>query len=309
MDKIDITVICLAYNHEKFIGRALEGFINQKTKYKYEILVHDDASTDSTKTIIESFQKQYPELVFPFFEEENQYSNPNSLFVRDILIKNARGRYIAFCDGDDYWIDENKLEMEVDALEQNTNVNICATRTLLETNGKINGEVRPKDHDCIIPFEEVVDGGGDYVGTASLVFRKSIFDNYPVPERIGTLDYIMQMCGSIKGGMYYIDTPTSVYRWFTKGSWTRKTRWNLKVKTDTYSGIVVALNHINDFTNHAYEEVINKKIKHFSFEVLFANDDYKTMKTAEYIDLYKKTPFTRKIKKKIQNLLVKFSKK
>lgn len=308
MSEIDVTILCLAYNHERYIKDALEGFIKQKTKYKFEILIHDDASTDSTKSIIESYQKQYPDLVFPYYEEVNQYSNPNSLFVRDILIKNARGRYIAFCDGDDYWTDEQKLEKQIDVLEKYQDINICACSTLIESNGNITGSVSPMDHDGVLTFEQVVNGGGDYVGTASLVFRKKIFDNYPVPERIGTLDYIMQMCGSINGGMYYINTPTCVYRRLTPGSWTRKTRLDLKTKAKTYSDIVNALKKIDAYTDNKYKDVIDEKIRRFEFEILFANDDYKKMKSDHYIDLYKEIPLKRKIKKRILKIMIKFHK-
>lgn len=308
MNEIDVTIICLCFNHEKYIAKTLEGFLNQKTKYKFEIIIHDDASTDSSRKIIESFHEKYPNLIYPYYETKNQYTNPNSFFVRNLINNKARGRYIAFCDGDDYWIENDKIERQVIVLDNYKNIDICACETLVEFNGKIIDKISPSKTENVLSFENVVNGGGDYVGTASLMFRKKLFDNYPVPERIGTLDYIMQMCGSINGGMYYINKPMCVYRKLTNGSWTRNTRFDLALKVKTYNDIILALKRIDEFTNNSYKEIIDKKIKEFTFEILFAKSDYKKMKSTEFVDLYNKVSFKRKIKKILLDLYLKIRK-
>lgn len=118
MDKdILVSVICTAYNHEKYIKYALDGFIMQKTDFKYEILINDDASTDNTAQIIKDYEYKYPELIKAIYQQENQYSKRKS--ITGLLLEKASGQYLAFCEGDDYWIDENKLQKQVDFLKSN----------------------------------------------------------------------------------------------------------------------------------------------------------------------------------------------
>ena len=100
MDEIMVSIICTAYNHEKYIRDALDGFVSQKTNFKFEILVNDDASTDRTAEIIREYEMKYPDLMRPVYQTENQYSKGVRI-SHDILIPRARGKYLAYCEGDD----------------------------------------------------------------------------------------------------------------------------------------------------------------------------------------------------------------
>lgn len=115
---IMVSVICTAYNHEKYIVKCLDGFINQKTNFKFEVLINDDASTDNTAKIIREYETMYPDIIKPFYQEKNLYSQKIPI-TKSILFPNCRGKYIALCEGDDYWTDENKLQSQFDALENN----------------------------------------------------------------------------------------------------------------------------------------------------------------------------------------------
>ena len=98
--KIEVSVVCLTYNQEKYVGKMLESLVKQKTNFEYEILVHDDASTDDTQKIISDYAEKYPELIRPILQKENQFSkgiNPNIKFN----YPRVRGKYIAYCEGDD----------------------------------------------------------------------------------------------------------------------------------------------------------------------------------------------------------------
>ncbi len=113
-----VSICCISYNHEKYIKDAIEGFLLQKTTFPIEIIIHDDASNDNTVNIIREYEKKYPDLFEAIYQVENQYSKgikplPNFVFPK------ARGKYIALCEGDDYWIDPYKLQKQVDFLESN----------------------------------------------------------------------------------------------------------------------------------------------------------------------------------------------
>ncbi|RDU58582.1 glycosyltransferase [Helicobacter sp. MIT 99-5507] len=114
-----LTIICITYNHKDFITRAIEGFLEQETNFAFEIFIHDDCSDDGTKEIIESYATKYPNIIKAFYEEENQYKKgANGRYFFGELSKMAR-KYIALCEGDDYWNDSKKLQLQVDFLENN----------------------------------------------------------------------------------------------------------------------------------------------------------------------------------------------
>ena len=120
MDKnpVLLSICCITYNHENYISQAIEGFLAQKTSFNFEIIIHDDASTDATASIVKKYEQEHPNLIKAIYQTENQYSKgikPWPNFVFPI----ARGKYIALCEGDDYWTDPYKLQKQVDFLEAN----------------------------------------------------------------------------------------------------------------------------------------------------------------------------------------------
>lgn len=123
-DRLLVSIECLTYNHEPYIAQTLDGFLMQKTNFPFEVIVHDDASTDKTADIICEYEKKFPKIIKPIYETENQYSKHDGSLAR-IVNAALKGKYVAMCEGDDYWIDENKLQMQVDFLERNPEYGMC----------------------------------------------------------------------------------------------------------------------------------------------------------------------------------------
>lgn len=172
-DGIVVSVYCLAYNHEQYIRDALEGFVRQKTNFRYEVLVHDDASTDNTPAIIREYAQKYPDIIKPIFQTENQYSKGVKI-LPEIIHPKSSGRYIAFCEGDDYWCDENKLQRQVDFLETHQEgYSACVhnTKVLDCRNGETYLKNRSrKDRD--LTFRQVVKYGSSEFQASSLMLRR-----------------------------------------------------------------------------------------------------------------------------------------
>lgn len=122
-----VSICCITYNHEPYIVQTLDGFLMQKTSFPFEILIHDDASTDRTADIIREYEKKFPKIIKPIYQKENQYSKGNRDILASFVYPRAKGKYIALCEGDDYWIDENKLQMQVNFLENNPEYGMCYT--------------------------------------------------------------------------------------------------------------------------------------------------------------------------------------
>jgi glycosyltransferase involved in cell wall biosynthesis len=120
-----VTVICTSFNHESFIRECLDGFVLQKTTFPFEVIVHDDASTDSTQQIVKEYQSKHPRLFNNIYQTENQFTKKEVNIWIDIMFPKARGKYIAICEGDDYWTDPYKLQKQVDFLENNSDFSLC----------------------------------------------------------------------------------------------------------------------------------------------------------------------------------------
>lgn len=120
-----VSICCITYNHVNYLRDAIEGFLMQETSFPFEIIIHDDASTDGTSEIIQEYSNKYPELFVTILQKENQWSKGGgSIYVRFVYPR-AKGKYIALCEGDDYWTDPLKLQKQVDFLEANEEYIVC----------------------------------------------------------------------------------------------------------------------------------------------------------------------------------------
>lgn len=221
MDRPLVSISCITYNHNLYIRECIEGFLLQKTTFPLEILIHDDASTDGTKEIIKEYENNYPEIIKPIYEAENQWSKGR----RGSMIFNfprALGKYIALCEGDDYWIDEFKLQKQVDFLEKNERYSATVHQTELLTSEHSNKArlISPYKNDLDLDLEELI--RECYFHTSSLVFRKSIFDNVSnYPSKIVSIDRALFLLCGVRGSIKYFNNNMSVYRRHNNGfsSW------------------------------------------------------------------------------------------
>lgn len=223
MKGIEVTVYCLAYNHEKYIRTALEGFINQKTNFKYEVIVHDDASTDGTADIIREYEKKYPDIIKPIYQKENQHSKGTKI-INTFILPKAQGKYIASCEGDDYWTDPLKLQKQYDALESHPECSLSTHRVQCSNEDDTpNSRIIPEDsynlHSSrIVDEKELLElyflKGGYPFHTSSYFYRKKIlFENVDLVRDVGTLRKCL-----INGSVYYLEETMSVRRLFTVGN-------------------------------------------------------------------------------------------
>ena len=209
-----VSVRCITYNQKKFIGQALDSFLMQKTNFPFEVVVHDDASTDGTANIIREYEKKYPLIIKPIYEEENQWSKPNNALGR-IVNAALRGKYVAICEGDDYWIDENKLQMQVDFLEKNSDYGMCYTKAnvyIQKEQNFHNGTVGA----AFDSFDDLV-LKGNRVPTLTTVYRRDLLDRYWQEVQPGTRgwlmgDYPLWLYFAHESKIKFFNHVTSVYR-------------------------------------------------------------------------------------------------
>lgn len=296
MDDIMVSVICMAYNHENYIRDALEGFVKQKTNFPFEVLVHDDASTDSTADIIREYQRKYPHIIKPIFQTENQYSKGVKTFNMYVRPR-ITGRYVALCEGDDYWTDEFKLQKQFDILEAHPEVDGCTHKVekRCATNGKVMGYIAPLSKTGVIPTEDVIRGGGEYLGTNSLMYRKEILEmNYKFRKAL-SLDYVTQISISLRGGVFYSSDCMSVYRVGAVGSWTNRMRKNPHMLNTVSEEIISMLECLDEETDYMYHNIIEKTILERECNIAVRNGDFIALLSKPLKECFFSFPLQKKV--------------
>ncbi len=294
---IMVSIVCDAYNHERYIADALEGFIMQKTNFAFEILVHDDASTDRTAEIIRDYERRYPDLIKPIYETENQYSKRDGSLVR-IQYGRVKGKYTAVCEGDDYWTDPLKLQKQFDAMERNPQVDMCAHKAkwIDDRTKQMLRIFPPIDEPRILTPEEVIYGGGGFLATNSLFYRSTINQNPPRFIRAWPIDYTLQIYGALRGGILFLNDVMSVYRYMTRGSWSESVSAHTGKLIEWWNKDSEMLDILNEETKGRFAETISKQKKKYVWNKLILTNQCKEMLNETYREFYRKLSTEEKIK-------------
>ncbi len=249
------------YNQANYIRDCIEGILMQKTTFPVRVVIFDDASTDGTREIVKEYENKYPNLIAGFYPKKNTYKKPER---REAVKPRNKFRnvskYIAFCEGDDYWIDPLKLQKQVDFMEANPDCSLCSheTKVIFMDNSeedyimKIKGVQEPTKY----TVDEYIQGRASGFWTVSQIFKKEILTELPnwfykAPFR----DLPLKLIAGTRGKMGYIPETMSVYRRAIPNSWSamhQTLEWNLKHIRDR--------NYIYDsfdkYTNYEYHDLI-----------------------------------------------------
>ncbi len=260
MEQPLVSVCCLAYNHETYIEQALNGVLAQKTEFPFEIIIHDDASTDKTADIIRKYAEKYPFIIKPIYQSENQYSK-DSRVLKHFLFPKAQGKYIALLECDDYWTDPNKLQKQVSYMEAHSECSGTFHAANWLVDEKIVRNDRHFDHECDVTPQQVILGGGEYCATASLCFRAQYAMDYPEFRQMDEIcDYSLQILLSLRGRMHYFPEIMSCYRFERSGSWSSSMKEDREKRYHALRQTVQWLKQLDRDTNHQYETEIYYKI-------------------------------------------------
>lgn len=245
-----VTIRCITYNHVAFLSDALDGFLSQITPFRFEIIVHDDASTDGTSDIVRTYAEKFPHIIVPIIQEENQFSKRNGGMKKAINPK-IRGKYVALCEGDDYWTDPYKLKKQIEYMESHPQCSMTFHAVNYEQDGTIIKNDRITSEETDISAEDVISGGGKFVATPSICCKSEDFLNYPEFRCIADIgDYPLQVLLAATGNVHYFPEIMGTYRVMSSGSWSEKQK-NVH-------------NHIRHIENQiswlaAYDEYSNKQ--------------------------------------------------
>lgn len=229
-----VSIICITYNHVRFIRDALDGFVMQKTNFPFEILVHDDASTDGTADVIREYEAKYPDLFRCVYQTENQWGKKDP--CKDFLFPMVQGKYVALNEGDDYWTDENKLQKQVDFMESHPDFSVCFHPVTVhwDDNSKPDS-IFPSEKNRFYKTELILDDllKRNFIQTNSVLYRWR-FHQDPLslmPDDILPGDWFLHLLHAQVGKIGFLNDVMSVYRRHRGGIWTeaeQTSRWFIR---------------------------------------------------------------------------------
>ena len=294
---IGVSILCLAYNHEQFIADAIDGFLMQKTSFPFEIIIHEDASTDGTANIIRTYEEKYPGIIKPIYQTENQYSKGININT-EFMLPLAKGKYVALCDGDDYWTDPLKLQKQYDALESHPDCLMCLHKVL-----DYNALAEEKQKKKYLPklnlqsgvvssdtFFDIV-GNGDFFNEVCYFFNAEAYkeyqSSYPKFAQLymknKTDDMPMLLYFGNKANVYYISDKMAVYRRFNVGSWSSsQTKKSKEQMAAFFKNSVEAIDEFHKFSNNTHASQMNYIRRFFQFNYFASTEQYREMLSSEF---------------------------
>ena len=258
-----VAIHCLVYNHEPYLRDCFEGFVMQQTNFPFVAIVHDDASTDGSAAIIREYEAKYPHIFKPIYETENQYSKRDGSLEKIMFgaIDASGAKYVAMCEGDDYWTDPLKLQKQVDFLEANIEYSICFhnVSTLIQKTGEVKDEFLVRDMPERSTIWDLAEG--NYIHTPSVVYRRDLlsFDKLKLLLPCLPLDYVVWMLLAENGPIFKINEYMAMYR-YGSGFWESSSVMKRHVLTlCTLSKLSVIL--------QTYQTVLKNQIKKIQDEL------------------------------------------
>lgn len=282
---IVVSVICLAYNHEKYIKECLDSIINQITTFKFEVVINDDASTDDTANIIEEYEKKYPELIKAIYQKENQYSQGVAI-IEEKMLDYASGKYVAFCECDDKWTDLKKLQRQYEYMEKHPECSMCVHNTVIHdlsgTQNDVNFNSWNKEH--ILTQEEVFMAWK--VHTSSYFVRKE--DAYRPKEfrKYWFGDYVRLTLAYTEGNIVALPYIMSQYNYGVKTGALHAVDYSkLQERKAQVLSRKDFLENLNKRTQKRFSKIIDKRIRLTTLEAdtLYEKDVIKYSKNKSEI--------------------------
>lgn len=261
---IEVSIICIVFNHAKFIQKTMEGFLMQKTKFPYEIIIHDDASTDGTVEILQEYQRQYPDKIHLLLEKENQYSKGKGILK--LCFPEVKGKYIAITDGDDEWIYDRKLQEQYNLMEKNPNISFCFHNVIKKNMQTGEQEEQIKDmRSGILNKKEIILEPQGRAPTTSFFFRSEYIGEIPEFSYCASVeDDPIRFYYACKGEIFYIDKIWAIRNFMHEESW----NYQMRDKSFEIRYIKKYLKYLVEFNNYSkrkYDIFLQEKIYYLCF--------------------------------------------
>ena len=292
-----VSVLCTAFNHEQYIRQTLQSFVDQQTDFPFEVLVNDDQSSDGTAEVIREFAEKYPAIIRPFYQEENLFSRGIDIY-HTVFYPAARGKYVAMCEGDDYWTDNTKLQRQADFLEAHPEYAACVHNTMMHfcDGSRPDTPHRNPGGDCDVEMDKLIPGLEDAYHYSSLMAKKEIIsvrpEFYYVGDSFGFTDYPEALWLRLHGPIHYIDRIMSVYRLNSNAAaWSSGVDGQYDKLVTFLTGKAAMLEAFRSYCPEEYRPLLEEYILRRKFELLYTQGRDREQRKPPYRELLRAMPF------------------
>ncbi|MGN1014135.1 MAG: glycosyltransferase family 2 protein [Butyricicoccus sp.] len=299
MDDIMVSVLTTAYNHAPYIRQTMDSILAQKTKFRFELLIHDDASTDGTADIIREYAERYPDTIHAILQTENQYSQGKNVY--EFFKPITRGKYIAQCEGDDFWCDEYKLQKQVDYMEQHPECVYCFSNSYnVDLESRRISMQTPVKESRVFSSREILAAPEVFLATASTLYPAKLSAELPKELLAGEAgDVPLRNFLMTKGNAYGFADYMVCYRVMTPGSWSDRMRVGKKTVTPAVlqaNDAYISYYHAFDtYTDGMYHEELMPKLWKRIVRKIKLERDWSVLKQEPYRSYYAHLPARKRV--------------
>ncbi len=294
-----VTVILPTHNHAPFIAQAIESVLMQQTGFPFDILLHDDASTDGTADICRDYAARCPDKITPILQTVNRYQTDRRI-QSHILVPRVKAKYTAILDGDDYWTDPLKLQKQVDYLEAHPDCTLCiGGADTVDIHGAVTGAgARPYSESRVVDPADMIRSGGGFCATNTIVMPTRLLQTAPeFCDRTEVEDVPFQLLGALSGYAYYIADTLMAYRQAVPGSWSlRQYASDQEIRVRTSESLIRLNAAFDEYSGGKYHEAFAEAIRYQEYLILGYRRDLRALKRPPYRMFYLRESKRRRIR-------------
>lgn len=277
-----VSICCVTYNQKQYITKAVDSFLMQETRYKYEIIIQDDASTDGTQQILMEYKNKYSDKIRLNLHTENEYSKGVPTLCK--VMQQAKGKYIAICEGDDYWTDSSKLERQINYMEEHPKCSfLCTASEYINDDGDYLGKYEELKISKKFTVVDLLQHGYCFP-TASYFFPSKYIEKVPEFYFLSNPidDMPLQLLCTYYSYGYYLNEITCAYRQNSVGSWNQTVKQIASKRVESHNNMIKMYKEFNLWTDKKFEDSIKIAIIIEEFNIIMATQDYVKLKNRKY---------------------------
>lgn len=300
---MEITVVVMTYNHRDYIKQTLDSILSQNINVDFDILIHDDCSDDGTYQILLDYQNKHPKLIRIIRQESRRFMVEGfNMMILNHVVPCINSKYVAYCDGDDYWIDNTKLQKQFDFMESHPDYSMCFHSAYqLRPNNDMSSKWFIKDEGDIGLKDLINENPGIPVATSSLFAKSEIFKNFSDWRKSYSVeDLPLYMTAAIEGKIHRLKDIMCVYRQFSVGSWSSQNKDDVKRLIAHQYNLIKEAKFFDEQTNYRYSTLVTNHIEGCEFRIAILKHDYKIVFSKKNKRFVKRLPKKEKLSLKLQ---------
>ena len=291
MENVEITVIVMTYNHKDYIAKAVQSILNQKIDVKFNVLIHDDCSDDGAYDVLVDLQKNNKDKIKIIRQENRKFLLEGfNQMIYKYVVPNINCRFVAFCDGDDYWIDENKLKKQYDFMVNHNEYSMCFHSAYqLRQNNDLSSKLFIKPEGDIGLKDLICEDTGVCVATSSIFLKSDVFKEFPNWRlQYPVEDVPMYIHAAMKGKIHRLKDIMCVYRQFSSGSWSSQNKDNINRTINHLLKMKESVDRFDCETENKYHDLVTIQINAYNFRIALLENNFPVVFDKKYRKMFRK---------------------